>query len=78
MSDTEVKYERLQAQCKFFDRQKGFGFLKRPNKPDVFFTAKMLDRAKIKTVEENDIIEFDLVPVSGKGGKAINLKKVEK
>ena len=71
-------YERMQAPVKFYDRTRGYGFLKRPNKQDVFFTTKMLDRAGIKNVEENDILEFDLVPVSGKGGKAINLKKVDK
>ena len=78
MSNAEVKYERLVAPCKFFDRTKGFGFIKRPNKPDIFFTAKTLDRAKIKTVEENELLEFDLIPIPGKGGKAINIVKVEK
>ena len=71
-------YERMQAQVKFFDIPKGFGFLKRPNKPDIFFTAKSLEKAKIKSVQENDLIEFDYQPVEGKGGKALNLKKVSK
>lgn len=75
MSET---FERVQAPVKFYDRAKGFGFFKRPNKPDIFFTAKQLEKAKIDKIEENDLVEFDLVPVQGKGGKAINLKRVEK
>lgn len=75
MSD---EYERLQASVKFYDKNKGFGFIKRPNKQDIFFSAKTLERAKLDAVNENDLLEFDLVPVAGKGGKAINIKKVEK
>ena len=71
-------YERIQAQCKFYDHAKGFGFIKRPNKPDIFFTAKMLEKAGITNIKENDMLEFDLIPVPGKGGKAINIKRVEK
>lgn len=69
-------YERMQAPVKFFDRTKGYGFIKRPNKLDIFFTIKMLERAGIESVKEDEVLEFDLVPVQGKGGKAINIKKV--
>lgn len=69
-------YKRIQAPVKFFSHERGYGFIKRPDKPDIFFTAKMLERAGIKTIKEDDVLEFDLVPVAGKGGKAINLKKV--
>lgn len=73
-----IAYERMQAPVKFYDRQKGYGFIKRPNKPDIFFTNKMLERAGIDNVGENDLLEFDLMPVPGKGGKAINIVKVVK
>lgn len=75
MSD---QYERVQAAIKFYAVDRGYGFLKRPNKPDIFFTAKQLEKAKIDKVNENDLLEFDLVPIPGKGGKAINIVKVEK
>lgn len=70
------EYERVQAPIKFYDKNKGYGFFKRPNKPDIFFTSKMLEKAGIDSVNENDICEFDLVPIQGKGGKAINIKRV--
>ena len=71
-------YERIQAPVKFYAHDRGYGFLKRPNKPDIFFTGKMLSKAGIQSVKENDLLEFDLVPVQGKGGKAINIVKIEK
>jgi cold shock CspA family protein len=73
MSET---YERIQAAVKFYSRDRGYGFLKRANKPDIFFTSKVLEKAGLKEVNENDMLEFDLVPVQGKGGKAINVRKV--
>lgn len=77
---SEEKYERIQAPVKFYSHDRGYGFLKRPNKQDIFFTSKMLHRSGIKNVNENDILEFDWVPStdSSKGGKAVNIKKVEK
>lgn len=69
-------YERMQAPVKFYSRERGYGFIKRPNKPDIFFTQKMLERAGIQSLKEDEVLEFDFVPVAGKGGKAINLKKV--
>ena len=76
--NSKPEYERIQAPVKFFRRERGYGFIKRPNKPDIFFTDKVLQRAGINSVSENDLLEFDLVPVAGKGGKAINIVKVVK
>lgn len=32
----------------------------------------------MKVEVENDLLEFDLIPIQGKGGKAINVKRVSK
>jgi cold shock CspA family protein len=69
-------YARVQAQVKFYSQQRGYGFCKQPNKQDIFFTQKTLEKAGLTSVTENDVLEFDLVPVPGKGGKAINIRKV--
>jgi cold shock CspA family protein len=76
----EEQYKRMQGQVKFYSYDRGYGFVKRESKlgMDVFFTSKALERAKIDKIQENDILEFDLVPIQGKGGRAINLKKVYK
>lgn len=73
---SDEKYERVQGACKFYSQERGYGFIKQSGKPDIFFTAKMLERAGIKAIKEDDLLEFDLVPVPGKGGKAINIRKV--
>lgn len=72
--------ERMQAPVKFYSRDKKFGFLKRPNKLDIFFSEQELTKAGINenTIHENDVFEFDLVPVDGKGGKAKNIKLISK
>lgn len=69
----EKKYERVSGTVKFYAHAKGFGFIKRPNKEDVFFSTKSLEDSGITNVRENDEVEFDLVPVKGKGGRAINI-----
>lgn len=75
-SKDNMVYERCTAQVKFFSRDKGFGFLKRDNKDDVFFSQYTLNESGIRNIRENDVVSFDLVPVTGKGGRAINMKIV--
>jgi cold shock CspA family protein len=70
-------YERVRARVKFFSRERGYGFIKRDNKPDVFFSSNELMKSNISFVRENDMLLFDLVPVKGKGGKAVNIKVVD-
>ncbi len=75
-----IIYPRLTAEVKFYSRDKQFGFLKQDNKPDIYISAGELDKAKLAYVKEGDWLEFDLIPDNrpGKGGKAANIKKVEK
>ena len=77
---TDETYERKQAQVKFYSYDRGYGFLKGKSKSDldIYFTSKALERANISKINENDLLEFDLVPFQGKGGRAINLKKIDK
>lgn len=73
-----IIYERCSGIVKFFARDKGFGFIKRPNKSDVFLGVVALEKSGIPFVKEGDLLDFDLVPVKGKGGKAINIKRITK
>lgn len=73
----KIIYERIKAPVKFYSRDRGYGFCKRDGKLDIFFTSKALERSGIMNgVKENEMLEFDLVPVQGKGGKAINIKVI--
>lgn len=80
-ADGKIIYPRVEAVVKFYNRARGFGFLKRPNKPDIFFSNNDLMKADINMnkVVENDLFEFDLIPVKGKdGGRASNMKLLQK
>lgn len=69
--------ERSGGVVKFFNGEKGFGFIK-PNGggPDVFLHAKALKRSGIEgTVSTGDKVEYDAVVADGKPGpKAENIK----
>ena len=71
-------YERIQAVVKFYDKAKGFGFIKRHDKPDIYVSGNQLLKDGIDKLRQDEKIEFDLVPVEGKGGRAINIKRVVK
>lgn len=72
----EQKLERTQGTVKFFDKGKGYGFCRRNGAMDVWFHHRALQRAGLDEVAMGDQLEFDLVPVPGKGGKAINIVKL--
>ena len=60
---------------KFFNTQKGFGFIQ-PNDgaPDVFVHVTALERAGIHTLNEGDKVNYDVVSERGKLA-ASNLSK---
>tara|TARA_B100001121_G_scaffold192072_1_gene167736 strand:- start:305 stop:517 length:213 start_codon:yes stop_codon:yes gene_type:complete len=67
----------LKGQVKWFNFRKGFGFIEREDKEkDAFVHITAVKAAGIKTLEENDKLEFTLED-GPKGPSAINLKKVD-
>lgn len=68
---------RARGVVKFFSESKGFGFCSREGEQDVFVHANALKRSGIKDgVREGDTLEFDVIPVDGKGPKGANFVKV--
>jgi CspA family cold shock protein len=65
-----------QGTVKFYNSQKGFGFIQ-PDAggPDVFVHATALEAAGIYTLNEGQKVEFEVVSDRGKS-KAANLKTV--
>ena len=59
---------------KWFNPTKGYGFIK-PNggDKDVFVHISAVERAGLSTLNENQVVEYDLVENSGKSS-AENLK----
>ncbi len=67
----------LKGQVKWFNFRKGFGFIEREDKEkDAFVHITAVKAAGIKTLEENDKLEFTLED-GPKGPSAVNLKKVD-
>ena len=67
----------LKGQVKWFNPKKGFGFIEREDKEkDVFVHITAVKAAGIKTLQENDKLEFTLED-GPKGPSAVNLKKID-
>lgn len=65
-----------QGTVKFFNPDKGFGFIKPENGgPDIFVHVTAVEKAGLQTLNEGQKVSFDLEPdKKGKGPKAVDLK----
>jgi CspA family cold shock protein len=66
----------LKGKVKWFNDNKGFGFLTQENGPDVFVHFSEIQGDGFKTLNEGDDVEFDLTE-GERGPKAINVKKLD-
>ena len=60
---------------KWFNNQKGYGFISDENGNDVFGHYSGLDMEGYKTLEEGQAVEFDVVD-GNKGSQAVHVKRV--
>lgn len=60
---------------KWFNNQKGYGFISDENGNDVFVHYSGLDMEGYKTLEEGQAVEFDVV-AGNKGSQAVHVKRV--
>ena len=60
---------------KWFNEQKGFGFITQENGQDVFVHYSSIQNDGFKTLAEGQQVEFDIVE-GDKGPKAANVVKV--
>jgi cold shock protein len=58
---------------KWFNGDKGYGFIEQTNGPDVFLHYSSIDMSGYKSVEEGDCVDFD-VEESERGLQAKNVK----
>jgi len=63
---------RLIGRIKWFDAQKGYGFIEREGQPDVFVHYSALQMEGFKTIEDGAEVEFEIVQ-GEKGPAAANV-----
>jgi CspA family cold shock protein len=79
----DTKEGRLKRSCtvakgkvKWFNDQKGFGFIEQENGTDVFVHHTSIQAEGFKTLAEGEAVEFD-VTQGPKGPKAENVKRLQ-
>ena len=67
---------KLKGTVKWFNNAKGFGFIGREDGPDVFVHYSALIAEGYKSLQEGDVVEFEIVD-GQKGPQAANVVKVQ-
>ena len=60
---------------KWFNSEKGYGFISQENGPDVFVHFSAIQEAGFRNLEENEKVEFD-VSQGPKGLQAANVRRM--
>jgi CspA family cold shock protein len=64
-----------EGKVKWFNEQKGFGFIQQDNGPDVFVHYTSIKGNGFKTLSEGQRVQFD-IEEGERGPKAINVVKL--
>lgn len=73
MFDKEVV--RMTGKVKWFNAEKGFGFIEREDGDDVFVHFSAIEGEGFKTLEEGQDVEFEIVE-GNRGPQAANVTKL--
>lgn len=65
----------MQGKVKWFNKEKGYGFIERDEGSDVFAHFTAIQEEGFKTLYEGDVVEFEIVE-GPKGLQAANVSKV--
>jgi len=71
---TEEKETLITGKVKWFNDQKGFGFIARENEPDVFVHHSAINMEGFRSLQEGEEVTYELV-VSEKGASAANVRR---
>ena len=60
-SSRRVFVDRIQGKVKWFNNRKGYGFVGQDDGPDVFVHYSAIEGDGFKTLQEGDVVEFEVV-----------------
>ncbi len=63
----------MQGRVKWFNAEKGYGFIEREDGGDVFVHYTAIDAEGFKTLNEGDVVEFEIVD-GPRGPQAANVR----
>ncbi len=66
----------IRGRVKWFNNEKGYGFIEYPNKEDIFVHYSVINQVGYKTLMEGQYVEFTLLDTP-KGYQATNVKVVD-
>lgn len=65
----------MQGKVKWFNAEKGFGFISQENGSDIFVHYSQIQQSGYKSLEEGQLVEFELA-INERGPQAKNVTKV--
>ncbi|MES9684055.1 cold-shock protein CspD [Gottfriedia acidiceleris] len=65
----------MQGKVKWFNAEKGFGFIERENGDDVFVHFSAINAEGYKSLEEGQAVSFEIVE-GNRGPQAANVTKI--
>jgi CspA family cold shock protein len=68
-------FSYMQGTVKWFNADKGFGFIEREDGDDVFVHFSAIDAEGFKTLDEGQTVEFEIVD-GQRGPQAANVTKL--
>ena len=67
----------MEGKVKFFDKKKGYGFIKADNGLDLFFHySEIISDKKYKSIEKDTRVKFEIKDL-GRGDSAFNVQKID-
>ncbi|HEX9744845.1 MAG TPA: cold-shock protein [bacterium] len=63
------------GKVKWFDKEKGYGFIQRDNESDVFVHYSAIDGDGFRVLVENEQVEFDMIETAN-GMQATKVKRL--